>query len=55
MDIRQTIINVINTLNQIPVSGKQSMDRLLGSIMALEKVVGEMDRREKEEKENDHD
>lgn len=51
MDIRQTIINVINTLNTIPVSGRANLDRLLGSIMALEKVVGEMDRREKGEEE----
>ena len=44
MDIRQTIINVINTLNTVPVTGRQNMGKMLASIDALEKVVGEMDR-----------
>lgn len=43
MTPRDTIQTVINTLNLITVSGKQNMDRLLGSIMALEGVVKHMD------------
>lgn len=43
MTPRDTIQTVINTLNLVTVSGKQNMDRLLGSIMALEGVVKQMD------------
>lgn len=49
MDIRQTIINVINTLNTVPAVGRQNMEKMLGCIAALEKVVGEMGRPEKED------
>lgn len=55
MDIRSTIIAVINTLNQIPVNGKLNLDRLLGSITALEQVAQaidtqrQMDERDKKE------
>jgi len=38
-----TIQAVINTLNLITVSGKQNMDRLLGSIVALEGVIKQLE------------
>lgn len=44
----ETIKAVINTLNQVNVNGKQNLDRLLGSIVALEKVLGELTRKEEE-------
>lgn len=38
----KTILRVVvGTLNQINVSGKNNLDLLLGSIMALEKVLNE--------------
>lgn len=41
MDIVETIKAVINTLEQVTVSGKMNMDRLLGSIIALERCVAQ--------------
>lgn len=43
----QTLINVINTLNQITVSGFENMNKLLGCIQALDRIVKEG--REKED------
>ena len=34
-----TIEDIIRTLNQIEVRGKNNMDRLLGAIMALEAML----------------
>ena len=34
-----TIQDIINTLNQVEVRGKDNMDRLLGAILALEAVL----------------
>ena len=34
-----TIEDIIRTLNQIEVHGKNNMDRLLGAIMALEAML----------------
>lgn len=34
-----TIQDVINTLNQVEVKGKDNLDRLLGAIMALEIIM----------------
>ncbi len=34
-----TIQDVINTLNQVEVRGKDNMDRMLGAIMALEAII----------------
>lgn len=46
MEVKQTIINVLNTLNGIEVSGRQNLDRLLGSMVALEKVIDELSKQE---------
>lgn len=32
------IKDIINTLNQVEVKGKDNMDRLLGAILALEQI-----------------
>lgn len=42
-----TVEDIISTLNQIEVKGKENMDRLLGCIMALEAIL-EADKKEKE-------
>ena len=34
-----TMQDVINTLNQVEVHGKDNLDRLLGAIMALEAIM----------------
>lgn len=34
-----TIQDIINTLNQVEVRGKENMDRLLGAILALEFIL----------------
>lgn len=39
MNIRQQIITILNTLNLIDVKGRDNMDRLLGSIIALERLL----------------
>lgn len=36
--IMYKIQDVINTLNQVSVCGKENMDRMLGAIMALEVI-----------------
>ncbi len=33
-----TIQDIINTLNQVEVKGKDNLDRMLGAIMALEAI-----------------
>ena len=33
------IRSVIHTLNQIPVSGKENLDKLLGCILTLERLI----------------
>lgn len=38
---KQIILTVINTLNNISVSGKDNLDLLLASIMALENILKE--------------
>ena len=38
----QKIRNIILTLNQIPVSGKNNLSKLLGCIQALEEVLQEV-------------
>lgn len=43
MDIRQTLINVIDTLNTIPVSGKKNLDSMVASITAIEVVLKAID------------
>ena len=34
-----TLQEILNTLNQIEVKGKDNLDRLLGAIMALEILI----------------
>lgn len=38
-ETKQTIDTVIRTLNLISVSGKENLDMLLGSILALEQLL----------------
>ena len=40
---KTNLINVINTLNTIEVKGRENMNRLLGCILLLERVVAEAD------------
>ena len=56
MEVRimeDTIQKVINTLNTITVNGKQNLDRLLGCIMALERVLSEMHSKQAEDAESE--
>lgn len=46
--IKTSILAVINTLNTVELKGRDNMNRLLGSIVTLEKLVTEI------EKENDN-
>ena len=41
--VSETIKAVINTLNGVTVSGRENMNRLLGSIVALEQIVGSIE------------
>ena len=43
MDIRQTLVNVIDALNTIPVSGKKNLDSMVASITAIEVVLKAID------------
>lgn len=43
MDSLKTISAVINTLNQITVSGEGNLDKLLGCIMALKQVKEQLE------------
>ena len=40
---KQKLMLVINTLNKIPVSGKDNLDMLLGCILALEEMAQEQE------------
>lgn len=42
MDTATTIQAIINTLNTIPVSGAENLDRMLGCIRTLEKMRADM-------------
>lgn len=44
-----TLEDIINTLNQVEVKGKNNMDLLLGAIMALEAMREGMQNQAKEE------
>lgn len=46
-----TLEDIINTLNQVEVKGKNNMDLLLGAIMALEAMREGMQNQAKEEAE----
>lgn len=39
--IKANLISVINTLNTIEIKGRENMNRMLGSIMLLEKIARE--------------
>ena len=41
--MKQKIALIINTLNQIEVKGSDNLDKLLGSIQALEKMLIDME------------
>ena len=41
--VSETIKAVINTLNGVTVSGRENMNRLLGSIVALEKMLASIE------------
>lgn len=41
--IKTNLISVINTLNTVEVKGRENMNRLLGSIMLLEKTTQEIE------------
>ena len=49
--MEQTIKNIINTLNMVEVRGRDNMDLMLGAIMALESLVGELSAPPQEDKE----
>ena len=36
---RDTLVRVLNTLNQITVSGADNLDKLLGCILAVRKIL----------------
>lgn len=51
-NFRNNIIAVASTLNTITVQGRDNLDRLLGCIQMLEKMVADMDAAEEEEQDN---
>lgn len=42
-EAKDTIKNVINTLNTVEVKGRDNLNHLLGCILALEQVAGNID------------
>lgn len=46
MDMTNTVDTVIRTLNKVSVSGRQNLDMLLGSMIALERLRNELAERE---------
>ena len=42
-ETKANLTNIINTLNTIEVKGRENMNRLLGCILLLERVVAEAD------------
>lgn len=45
---KNTVELVIHTLNSISVTGKNNLDMLLGSILALEKLLKDADKEDME-------
>ena len=43
---RETLSRIITTLNQIEVKGKDNLDKLLGCIMVLERMLSESTEKE---------
>ena len=37
--IKNNLVSIINTLNTIEIKGRENMNRMLGSIMLLEKIA----------------
>lgn len=48
-NFRNNLIAVASTLNTITVQGRENLDRLLGCIQMLERMVADMDAAEEEE------
>lgn len=48
--MNQTLQIILNTLNQIEVKGKANLDRLLGAVIALERLMAENAEPKEEEK-----
>lgn len=46
-----TLVSVINTLNGIEVKGKTNMNKLLGCILTLEQLVGNAQKEQSDEPE----
>ena len=44
-----TIQDIIRTLNQIDVRGKDNMDKMLGAILALETILAEQNKPKEDE------
>lgn len=51
-NFRNNLIAVASTLNTITVQGRENLDRLLGCIQMLERMVADMDAAEEEEQDN---
>lgn len=41
--IKSNLVSIINTLNTIEIKGRENMNRMLGSIVLLEKVIQDVD------------
>lgn len=51
-NMEQVLKAVINTLNGVTVSGRENMNRLLGSIVALEKLLASLEKPEAKDDNN---
>lgn len=47
--MKANLISVVNTLNTIEIKGRENMNRMLGSIMLLEKIAQETEHLETSE------
>ena len=52
--MKEKIVLIINTLNQIEVRGSDNMNKLLGSIQALSGILKELSAEPKESKEKEN-
>jgi len=50
--MRDKLIAIAATLNTITVQGRDNLDRLLGCMQMIERIVAEMDAAEEEEQDN---
>ena len=51
--MRDTLIAIFQTLNQITVQGRGNLDRLLGCIQALERLIEQIPEQSEEKGEED--